>query len=297
MSFSWLFGIIIGAVILFLAIYAVTTMIGNEEELQGAKTSKEIGILLSPLETGFESSKTSSFTMPVETKIYNSCNDFGTFGRQLISVSQKNLGKWTETDIEVGFSNKYIFSPREVEGKKFFIFSKPFFFPYKVSDLIYMTSAEKDYCFISAPEEIKEELENLNQENIFNDRENFPEECIEICFSGNCDIKVDIGREKVEKNDQTLYFSGEALMYAAIFGDKQTYECTLKRLMLRAQELANLYDDKARLVQSNNCNSNLELVSFSNKLNLIENSEDLNLVVSDMEDLQNKNEAAICKLW
>ena len=110
MSFSWLFGIIIGAAILFLAIYAVTTMIGNEEELQGAKTSKEIGILLSPLETGFESSKSSSFTMPVETRIYNSCNDFGTFGRQLISVSQKNLGKWTETDLEVGFSNKYIFS-------------------------------------------------------------------------------------------------------------------------------------------------------------------------------------------
>jgi hypothetical protein len=302
MSFAWLFGIIIGASILFFAIYLVATMIGNEDELQGAKTSNEIGILLNPLETGFESSKSSSFSMPVETRIRNVCDSYGTFGNQLISVSQKNLGKWSKTDIEVGFANKYIFSDREIEGKAFFIFSKPFNFPYKVSDVIYMTSAKKNYCFAlnegnREEEEIKDELTNLNQGNLFVEEEDFPEDCTEICFSGNCDIKVNLDGNYVEKEEDKLYFEGDALMFAAIFGEAKNYECTLKRLMLRAKELATLYEAKSNLIATNNCNSNLNLIGFSNSLNSFEDSADFSLVTSIANELENENRRAICKLW
>ena len=109
-SFAWLFAIIVGAFILFLAIYFVTKYIGQQETIMDAKTSKEIGVLLNPLETSFESSKVTYLNMPVESRIYNKCSKRDTFGKQLIQVSQKSLGKWTETNIDVGFENKYLFS-------------------------------------------------------------------------------------------------------------------------------------------------------------------------------------------
>ena len=73
-SFAWLFAIIVGAVILFLAIYASTRLMSTEQTTLDAKTGKEIGILLNPLETGFESIKATSLGFPVNTRIYNRCN-------------------------------------------------------------------------------------------------------------------------------------------------------------------------------------------------------------------------------
>ncbi len=83
-----------------------------------------------------EIQKATSLILPSETRIYNKCNTDGEFGRQIIKISQKSFDKWTETDVDVGFSNKYIFSENYVEGKKFYIFSKPLDFPFKISDLI-----------------------------------------------------------------------------------------------------------------------------------------------------------------
>ena len=115
MSFAWLFALIVGAFILFLAIYASTSIVQTEQTSTDAKTAKEIGILLNPLETGFETGKTNSIIIPSETRIFNRCNNDGFFGRQIIKVSQKTFGEWTDTNVDVGFSNKYIFSENFVE--------------------------------------------------------------------------------------------------------------------------------------------------------------------------------------
>ena len=61
-SFAWLFAIIVGMVILFLAIYASTKIIKTEQIALDVETAKEIGVLLNPLETGFETGKTNSIT-------------------------------------------------------------------------------------------------------------------------------------------------------------------------------------------------------------------------------------------
>src|SRR3989344_2686139 len=119
MSFAWLFAIIVGVVILFLAIYASTKIISTEQTQLDAETAKKIGILLNPIETGFESGKKNSLTFPQDMRIYNRCNTDGVFGRQIIKVSQNSFGKWTDTNVDVGFSNKYIFSEEYVEGKTF----------------------------------------------------------------------------------------------------------------------------------------------------------------------------------
>jgi len=295
-SFAWLFAIIAGVFILFLAIYATTKFMGAEQTTLDAKAGKEIGILLNPLETSFETAKVTFFTMPVETRIYNKCNNYGMFGRQIIQISQKSFNKWTETEIDVGFSNKYIFSEKNVEGKKFYVFSKPFDFPFKVTDLIYMTSSLKEYCFINPPEDIEDEISDLKQKNLL--LEDCPDNSIKVCFdSGGCDINVNYNMGYVEKDGEMIYFEGDSLMYAAIFTDPEIYECQLKRLMKRTGHLALLYKDKASFISRKGCYSNLNLLALSNFANSLENSQDIESMVSLVEDIKDKNDLADCKLW
>ena len=42
-SFAWLFALIVGAFVLFLAIYSITKIISTENTAQDAKASKQIG--------------------------------------------------------------------------------------------------------------------------------------------------------------------------------------------------------------------------------------------------------------
>ncbi len=297
-SFAWLFAIIVGAFILFIAIYATTKFISTEETTLDAKAGKEIGILLNPLETGFgTTAKVTFFTMPVETRIYNKCNNSGNFGKQIIQVSQKSFNKWTETNIDVGFANKYIFSEKEIEGKKFYVFSKPFEFPFKVANLIYIIPSTKKYCFIDPPREIEDEIEELNQEN-FLLKEDCSEDDIKICFNlGTCDINVWENAGYVEKNGTKVYFEGDALMYAGIFSDSDVYECQLKRLMQRVENLALLYRNKAMFISRTGCNSNLNLVSLISAAKNLKSSSGLASFSSLVENIKEENDYANCKLW
>jgi len=303
MSFAWIFAIIVGAFILFLAIYAVTKLIKTEETVQDLKAGKEIEILLNPLETSFETGRATSFIMPTESRIYNKCNNNGVFGRQLISVSQRSFNKWTETSIDgskdVGSSNKYIFSDEYVEGRQFYVFSKPFEFPFKVADLIYMTSSKENYCFVDVDvlPDIKDEVKTIRQTQ----KNLFYENCsdsnmIEICFQDSgCDIDVYYDHNYVAKDNRRLDFETDALMYAAIFAEPDIYECQVNRLMKKIEQLAMLYDDKATIIsQEAGCSSNLDLSVLASTA---ANSESISNLNPNVEDIKNKNKLAMCRLW
>ena len=205
--------------------------------------------------------------------------------------------------MDVGFSNKYIFSENFVEGEKFFLFSKPFEFPFKVADLIYLTSSEKEYCFINPPDDIEDEISDLKQENLKTEDCSVGNGSINVCFSsnsGNCDIIVDYGGRSVEKNGDVVYFYTDTLMYAAVFSDKEVYECQLKRLMQRADELSLLYKDKADFISREECFSNLnpELLELNSLENNFAGSENLNnYMINLVRNTETKNNIAGCKLW
>lgn len=298
-SFSWLFAIIVGAFILSLAIYAATKVINTGGEAGSAKTGAEIGALLNPLETGFEASKVILLSIPVDTRIYNNCKTGADdFGEQEISISQKNFNKWTETEINTGFKNKYIFSENPVQGKDFFLFSKPFEFPFKISDVIYMTSSDKKYCFSDAPNNIKEELSKLNEENLF--VENCPSDSIKICFNNadnSCDVVINENLKSVEKRGQVVYYETDALMYAAVFSDKETYECNVKRLIQREKQLALIYDDKTTILSKQSCPADVNLIGFSSLLGSYQSSASLSFLANEAESLKNQNKVAECRLW
>ncbi|MBS3071226.1 hypothetical protein J4407_02925 [Candidatus Pacearchaeota archaeon] len=299
-SFAWLFAIIVGAIILFLAIYTSIQIIETEETALDAQTAKEISILLNPLETGFETGTSNSVIVPTETRIYNRCSNEGFFGRQIIKVSQQNFGEWTETDIDIGFENKYIFSGNFEEGKKFFLFSKPFEFPFKVADLIYLTSSEKKYCFIEPPESISDEISNLNQENLI--LENCLINSIRVCFNSgnNCDVEVSYNGKYLDKNNERMYFYSDSLMYAAVFSDKEVYECQLERIMQKAEQLSKLYVDKSNLIAGEGCSTNLiqDLNEISSLEGSFSDSVDLDgYMINLAENIESKNKVINCRLW
>ena len=73
-SFAWIFAIIVGVFILFLAIYSSTKIVKTGDTGVSAKTGKEISALLNPLEIGFETGVVILLAVPVETRIYNQCD-------------------------------------------------------------------------------------------------------------------------------------------------------------------------------------------------------------------------------
>jgi hypothetical protein len=152
---------------------------------------------------------------------------------------------------------------------------------------------------MNPPEEIEDEISDLNQENLFT--ENCPTNSVKVCFdSGNCDISVNYGGKYVDKNEETMYFDNDALMYAAIFSDKEVYECQLKRVMQRAQQLTLIYKDKAEFISRESCDSNLnsELLELGNLENGLSSSENLNnYMINIADNLDQKNNLAECKLW
>jgi hypothetical protein len=296
-SFAWLFAIVVGALILFFAIYASVKLIKTESTVSTAETGKEIAVLLNPLETGFGEEKTTPLKIATESRIGNNCQISGVFGEQEIIVTQKSGGEWKRFGAGSVFYNKYIFSNKSVQGKDFYLFSKPFEFPFKVADLIFLTSAEDNYCFLNPPENIKEELKNLNQPNLL--LENCPSESFKVCFSGerDCDILVNKNQRTVSKNGSSVYFETDSLMLGAIFSDPKIYECQTQRLMKRLGELSLIYNDKQGVVSGKGCFTEVNLLPLVTATSSYRDSSELAALSNIADDVEKENKQAYCELW
>lgn len=320
-SFAWLFAVIVGGVILFLAIFATTRLIQTEEKVQETTLGKEIGILLSPVETNLESAKIAKISTPSETRILNGCNDAGDFGRQEISVGTK-LGAKEEWEYPGGassFYNKYLFSADGVQGEDFVVMAKPFKFPFKVADLIFLWSFEERYCFVEPPSDIKEEVGDLREGANFDIRLDLKEKVEEcgkeskiVCFdlaNSACDVVVNTRGESVRKDGKTIYYTESieddrdddryALLYGAIFSEPDNYECQVKRLMKRTSELSEVYLAKTEYLSGKGCSSNLEfeLRTLDSGAEKVDESLDLRSLGISLEGIRRKNAGLACRLF
>lgn len=301
-SFAWLFAIIAGAAIIFLAIYATTSIIRTERTSIDSQTAKQLGILLNPIETGLETAKEASIVFPAETRIYNTCKDSGNFGYQGIKTSGKSgIGQeFQPPGAESIFYNKYLFSESIMQSKKIILFSKAFEMPFKIANLIFAWA--DSYCFINPTAEIEEEINSLSLENInitssISDcRPNYKKVCFSLADE-DCDIIVYPDTKSVRKNRKTVYYEG-ALVYGAIFADPEIYECQIKRLMKRASELSSLYAAKTDFLSAKGCSSDLSssLIAYSSILR-INNSRSLSLIQSSSQQIEAQNEILACKLF
>ena len=222
MSFNWLFAIIVGVIILFLAIYTASKLIKSGESQIDTLTAKQLSLIFEPMETGISSGKSDIAILNEITRIFTTCSNNGAFGKNFISLSTKGFtGNWNKPGLEIPITNKYLFADENVTGKKVLFLAKPLEMPFKVDNLI-IFSTEK-YCFINAPEEILNYGSLINLVK-FDNCTNEKKVCFErgtkcnIFVYGNCrvgcDSKYDYGVVRVGETE--MNYAGN-LMYAAIF--------------------------------------------------------------------------------
>jgi hypothetical protein len=295
LPFNWIFALIVGAAILVLAIYGATKFISTSEEALYTESAAKLISLLDPFETGLASGKSAQINFKKPTRTFYECDEFSNqpFGRQTISFSEKTIGdRWGEEGGRVTVKNKYVFAEEMLEGKNLYIFSKPYFMAFKVADLIMINSYE--YCFYKAPEDIKKELTGLNIKNIiFTDNLNNCSEQISVCWNEDCDIEVT--SKEVIKEGKKLYYEGD-LIYAAIFSSPENYECNLKRLKSKFNELSLVYSDKIEVIQQYGCGTEIQVHLDAIRNQGINSSRDF--ISLDLKKLSSANLAAKgCKLW
>lgn len=308
MSFAWMFSIIVGAIILFLAIYMTMKFIVPQRHISQSELAKSFGALLDPLETGKGISVESTIIQTgAETRVYNKCYKDDNFGRQALSMAVKSgIGKqWQEPGEETSLQNKYIFSNSTMQGKNFYIMVKQLEMPFKIADLIFLY--DEKYCFVSPPGWIEDDIENAKNINISHTTYECEEGSVSVCFNSyGCDVNVaDYSNDNsfssggVEKNRETMVYSG-SLIYAAIFSDSEMYECNLARLMARLERLAQLHLEKSRFIEVK-CSSglNTELADLANKAMELKQEESpsqhLNDVISLADEINDKD--SICRIF
>ena len=263
--------------------------------------------LFDPLETGLASGKASEISFIKKSRIFFDCEEEANppFGRQRISFSEQTIGdRFGERGQEITIKDKYAFSEGIIEGKKLYYFSKPLFMGFKVSDLLMLYSDSYFYCFYDAPEDFQDDIENLQLQNIF-----FPnksETClgVNVCFSSlssprkNCDINVFENERYVSKNGKRLYYEND-LIYGAIFSSPGMYECNVKRIKNRYNELAKIYLEKTKVLERFECQTQLSLQLARSINYTISNSKELNGLFSIVDEIEfiNKGASDSCKLY
>ncbi|MEK6855984.1 MAG: hypothetical protein AABX66_02375, partial [Nanoarchaeota archaeon] len=276
-SFNWIFSIVVGIVVIFLAIYAANSFIKTERTLQDTETVQQLQTLLNPLQTSIESTtKPSNIIFPREVKLMTQCIASTGMGEQKITLSSKNNigGEWSS----VSFSNKissYLFMESTVQGKQMHVLVAPFYMPYKVADLVILWST--NYCLVNAPQNVKDELQILNASGvIFADSKlKCSSNSNKVCFLNSpsdidegCEIKVNTYLKQVRSTGKLVYYEG-SLLYASIFSNADIYECNVKRLASRTKELANLYSQKSILLgDKSNCGGALAPI-LNNYANIV----------------------------
>ncbi len=306
-NFVWIFAILAGGTILALAIWGAVQTGDTLRYKSDTEAGKSISILTDPLQAGFAEGSFGKISFQQETRLNNICFSGAGFGKNDISVaSRSGVGQdWNLAGGATSVYNKYIFSREKNEGFDYFVFSKPFDLPYKVSDLVFLMSGK--YCFLNAPDSVVEEVSGLGISNIVFDNCSSSDErvcfgggveCDSIVFgsgSGNCDSIYDEG--VVSKKNGELRYVG-SLMWGAIFSDKAIYDCNIERLMYRTANIAKILSAKADLMDARDCGTNLkvDLVTWASMTGN-STSDDLISLKSYSEELERKNDREVCGMW
>ncbi|MEK6873805.1 MAG: hypothetical protein AABW91_03090 [Nanoarchaeota archaeon] len=314
-SFVWLFSILIGTIIIFLAIYTATKLIGSNEYEINTKTAADLRNILNPLGTSFEDSKSEKIELIKDTRVYVTCNsEKGSFGENRIQLSEKSSFKdWTEPGGDVSIENQYLFAENRIQGRTVYFIITPFEMPYKVADI--MSAFSDEYCFVNTPDKIKKEIESLKGNVLPINFSSSPSKCdeksISVCFQSNgCDINVRgtcSGQDcegnlfkngLVEKNNTQMYYS-DGLLYGAIFSSPENYQCNVKRLARKLGYVSEVYSEKARL-SATRCNTGLQsdAVLLSKLAENYKTLNDLKLIEAQADIINTKNTAlGECNLY
>ncbi len=294
-QFAWIFAVIVGALILFLAFYFVGTTLLQQRFEQSTVEVQSLDILLNPFSYlgSLGATTYNPLSLPKESEIIIDCNKqtLGDLGyNEITLISEK------ETGIPRQAYDKYLFVPQPLKGKNFEALSKPLELPWRVSDIIILWPKDQEYCF----DKVIADIERLNISSI--KTEECSQDSIKVCFSGSggCDIIVNTGSKTVKKQGKTLHYTGDALMYAAIFSDPVLYECNLQRLASRLYNEAEVYERKSIALAQKNCNTAYDLNPIKESARNVFNNpgqSELSQLEIAANILKNRNTMGDCTLF
>ena len=307
-SFAWLFAIIAGAVIIFIAIFIATKYVSTSENIVNTKTASEFINVLDPLQSGVAESSSNRLELRTDARVYTSCDTSGNFGSTRVSFSERiGLGgKFSSRGKEIKSENAYLFAEDELESReiRFLIFSIKL--PFKVGDEIIAYSG--DYCFVNAPRNIERELGDLTESRnlgiIFSDDLESCPVSKRVCFSGSCDVNIRCSDSEcksgfVDKDRSRVYFV-DKLVYGAIFSSSENYECNVQRVVKRTNILSDIYSKKSQFMASRGCNSGSLIPDLNNLYDLTKNYDSLDDLPEGFNlarDFEEKNDNLECELY
>ena len=302
-GFIWIFAILAGVAILLFMIYGATKIIDTSQVIEDTKLAAILSSNLDLLEAGSAQSIQATIRLNKPTNLSIGCFEVG-YGDNRIQVSSGKSGsnEWS-TGEEIVVSDKYIFSDRTEASKVLEINSRPFSYPYKIADLIFITSTS--YCFVDTPSEIMSlysSLKGISFDNCTRDQTS-------VCFGAyGCNISVeglctglacnseyDYGT--VRKDGRSIPYA-DSLLLAAIISDSQTYECNVKRLMFRGGKIAEILLAKSQITRARGCNTALD--SYLELLALSFPNYDSSDFLSNTEsilEIDRLNNQEVCGLW
>ncbi|UZE93872.1 MAG: hypothetical protein IB618_03870 [Candidatus Pacearchaeota archaeon] len=297
-QFAWIFAVVVGAMILFLAFYFVGTTLLRQQYEQTTIETQSLDILLNPFAYlgSLGATTYNPLSLPEESEILMNCdkgNRIGEIGKNTITLLSKG-----EAGVPKIAYDKYIFTPQPIKGKNFEALSKPFEMPWRVADLIILWPSNQEYCFQNAPSRIENEIERLEISSI--KTQNCSKDSIKVCFTGSCDIRV-YGDSVEKKGKGKVYYSGDALMYAAIFSDPALYRCNLQRLASRIYSEALVYEKKSLALSQRGCDVSYNLRPIKDASEKLYNSPTIKDNVIALENtaqiLKNVNNMGDCTLF
>lgn len=322
LEFGWIFAIIVGAVILFLAFYFIGTTLFQTDIFKGYAVEHSFDIILNPFSYfgGLGASAAKNIDLGSKANLSFSCSVQGDFGYNSIQESDKVQPRL--------IYDKYVIAPKYIQGRRFQVISKPFVMPWRIVDLIYIIPVDKRYCFVKLPE-IEEDFGegregtgmNISVFEFISGTGTSILDCspgsVTICNntvsgSSTCDITIYSDRV-IKKNypSQAMYYikdldGSNALMYAAIFSDPEIYNCTLKRIVKRLNYQVDIYDTKVMALNTRQCSISINsanLNGLKQKANTILESTGqipltkLNDLKSVAQTLDNLNTQSSCSLF
>jgi hypothetical protein len=306
MSFAWIFSLIVGAVIIFIAIFVAMNLVSVGQKEVDVKTVQSVINSIDGLQTTGQQAAINEIRLVTQSRIYLRCEESGDFGKNRMSVAQKSSFKdeWTDSS---GFieatANQYIFAEDEIEGDKIYTLSLPFEMPFKIADIIILHT--KEYCFVSPPRKIEDTIRGLSggevkSLQVVNNIGNCNEGSVKVCFNDekNCNISANIS---CEGNNEwcsgivnKTYVAGN-LIYARIFSSSQNYNCGEKRLLMRTEKLADMYIQKSAMRQGD-CPT-ASLIGYLESLKEEAKQGSLSGVWANAEELDKKNKELQCRLY
>ncbi len=173
-EFSWIFALIVGGSILFLAFFFVGQQFFQQKQLAQIQTTQTIDVLLTPFSSSGNIANAQEGVIKLQKdsdlNLYcEKADNFNSLGYESLEIipldTKKTLtSSGTNNAIsEKKIYDKYIFG-EDFTTKEILTFSKPFNAPWRIADMVYIFPYENTYCFYGnlMPLRIKKELISLD---------------------------------------------------------------------------------------------------------------------------------------